>query len=106
MGRTIMCISHPGIWVGIWVGNNNQRTKRREQSKEVDKWITRIENVFSGMICYKGHKCWFSSSSSNRLLWTQLNVPYNCPFIHNVYLPCTSHKVLLNHYTAFCLDKF
>ena len=34
------------------------------------------------------------------------NVPYNCPFIHNVYLPCTSHKVLLNHYAAFCLDKF
>ena len=51
-------------------------------------------------------KCWFSSSSSSRLLWTQLNVPYNCPFIHNVYLPCTSHKVLLNHYVAFCLDKF
>ena len=51
-------------------------------------------------------KCWFSSSSSCRLLWTQLNVPYNCPFIHNVYLPCTSHKVLLNHYAAFCLDKF
>ena len=32
--------------------------------------------------------------------------PYDCPFIHNVYLPCTSHKVLLNHYAAFCLDKF
>ena len=41
-----------------------------------------------------------------RLLWTQLNVPYNCPFFHIVYLPCTSHKVLLNHYAAFCLDKF
>ena len=51
-------------------------------------------------------KCWFSSSSSSRLLWTQLNVPYYCPFIHNVCLPCTSHKVLLNHYAAFCLDKF
>ena len=37
---------------------------------------------------------------------TQLNVPYNCPFIHIVYLPCTSHKVLLNHYAAFCLDTF
>ena len=36
----------------------------------------------------------------------KLNVPYNCPFIHNAYLPCTSHKVLLNHYAAFCLDKF
>ena len=36
----------------------------------------------------------------------KLNAPYNCPFIHNVYLPCTSHKVLLNHYAAFCLDKF
>ena len=36
----------------------------------------------------------------------KLNVPYNCPFIHNVYLPCTSHQVLLNHYAAFCLDKF
>ena len=36
----------------------------------------------------------------------KLNVPYNCQFIHNVYLPCTSHKVLLNHYAAFCLDKF
>ena len=24
----------------------------------------------------------------------QLNVPYNCPFFHIVYLPCTSHKVL------------
>ena len=47
----------------------------------------------------------FPAVSSSRLLWTQLNVPYNCPFIHNVYLPCTSHKVLLNHYAAFCLDK-
>ena len=36
----------------------------------------------------------------------KLNVPYNCPFIHNVYIPCTSHKVLLNHYAASCLDKF
>ena len=36
----------------------------------------------------------------------KLNVPYNCPFIHNIYLPCTSHKVLLNHYAACCLDKF
>ena len=36
----------------------------------------------------------------------KLNVPYNCPFIHNVYRPCTSHKVLLNHCAAFCLDKF
>ena len=52
------------------------------------------------------NQCWFSSSSSSRLLWTQLNVPYNCPFIHNVYLPCTSHMVLLNHYVAFCLDNF
>ena len=51
-------------------------------------------------------KCWFSSKSSSRLLWTQLTVPYNCPFIHNVYLPCASDKVLLNHYAAFCLDKF
>ena len=51
-------------------------------------------------------KCWFPSSSSSRLLWTQLNVPYNYSFIYNVYLPCTSHKVLLNHYAAFCLDKF
>ena len=59
------------------------------------------------MICYKGHiKCWFSSSSSSRLLWTQLNVPSNCPFFLIVYLPCTSHQVLLNHYAAFCLDKF
>ena len=39
-------------------------------------------------------------------VWTQLNGPYNCPFIHIVYLPCTYHKVLLNHYAAFCLDKF
>ena len=39
-------------------------------------------------------------------LWTQLNAPYNCPFFHIVYLPCTSHKVLLNHYAAFCLDRF
>ena len=36
----------------------------------------------------------------------KLNAPYNCPFFHIVYLPCTSHKVLLNHYAAFCLDKF
>ena len=36
----------------------------------------------------------------------KLNAPYNCPFIHNVYLPCTSHKGLLNHYVGFCLDKF
>ena len=36
----------------------------------------------------------------------KLNVPYNCPFINIVYLPCTCHKVLLNHYATFCLDKF
>ena len=36
----------------------------------------------------------------------KLNVPYNCPFIHNEYLPCTSRKVLLNHNAASCLDKF
>ena len=36
----------------------------------------------------------------------QLYVPYNCPFFPIVYLPCTSHKVLLNHYAAFCLDNF
>ena len=30
MGRTIMCISSPRI---KWVGNHNQRRKRREQSR-------------------------------------------------------------------------
>ena len=30
MGRTIMCISYPRI---KWVGNHNQKTKRREQSR-------------------------------------------------------------------------
>ena len=30
MGRTIMCISYPMI---KWVGNRNQRRKRREQSR-------------------------------------------------------------------------
>ena len=48
----------------------------------------------------------FSSSSRSRLLWTQLSVPYNCPCFHIVYLPCTSHKVLLNHYAAFVLTGF
>ena len=35
----------------------------------------------------------------------KLNVPYNCPFIHNVYLPCTSHKVLSNHNAVFDLTS-
>ena len=48
----------------------------------------------------------FPAAVAVGFLWTQLNVPYNCPFIHKVYLSCTSHKVLLNHYAVFCLDKF
>ena len=90
MGRTIMCISYPRIkWVGITI--NEQRDE---------------SNLGRRQMGNTNRKCWFSSRSSSRLLWTQLNAPYNCPFFHIVYLPWTSHKVLLNHYAAFCLDKF
>ena len=48
----------------------------------------------------------FLAAVAVRFFAHKLNVPYNGPFIHNVYLPCTSHKVLLNHYAAFCLERF
>ena len=48
----------------------------------------------------------FPAAVAVGFLGHKLNVPYNCPFIHNAYLPCTPHKVLLNHYAAFWLDKF
>ena len=46
---------------------------------------------------------WFlSSSSSSRLLCTRFNMSRHFPFFHILYLPCRPHKVLLNHYAAFC----
>ena len=38
------------------MGRESQSEKKETRAiQEVDKWITLIENVFSGMICYKGH---------------------------------------------------
>ena len=34
---------------------SQSKNKETRAIYEVDKGITRIENVFSGMICYKGH---------------------------------------------------
>ena len=34
----------------------------------------------------------------------KLNVPYNCPFIHIVYLPCTSNKQIIMQ--LFVLTSF
>ena len=61
---------------------------------KVDKWITRIENVFSGM--RDTIKCWFSSNSSSRLLCSQLNSPYNFPFFHIVLVATLGADVALN----------
>ena len=65
--------------------------------------LSELQKQTQIMICYKGHNQMlvFSSSSSSRLLWTQLNVLFNCPFFHIVYLSCRYHQVLLNHYAAF-----
>ena len=39
--------------MGRDMGRESQsKNKETRAIKEVDKWITRIENVFSGMICY------------------------------------------------------
>ena len=113
MGRTIMCISYPriwvGIWVGIWEGNHNQRTKNKDESnlggRQMDN--TNRKCIFGNdLLLGTQSNVGFRAAVAVRFFGHKLNIPYNCPFIHNVYLPCTSHKVLLNHYAAFCLDKF
>ena len=90
MGRTIMCISYPRSNLG---GRQMDNANRKCIFGNDLLRGTQSNVGFPAVVAvgFLGHK---------------LNVPYNCSFIHNVYLPCTSHKVLLNHYVAFFLDTF
>ena len=86
------------IWVGIWVGTwkgiiiKEQRDESSLGGRQLDN--TNRKCIFrNDLLLGTQSNVGFRAAVAVRFFGHKLNVPYNCPFIHNVYLV---------HLTRFC----